>query len=247
MSHIVTHSNGSKNKKSSNGPIVIIVSLLSVVALLFGLNYFFSKQNKNNTESVTKVIDNRYTIGDQNAKIKLVEYADFQCPACAVFSSVFPEVFNYINEKYGSTTLSLTYKYFPLITIHKNALLSAYSVEAAKEQGKFWEMHDILFEKQSEWSEALDAKAKIEEYAKELGLDISKFITDRDSDIVKDTVNRALIEATRLELDHTPTIFMNGEEIKNMSLSAKDIEKIIEDKLNGSSFSSSVPTTLLND
>lgn len=231
MSNIVTHSHG--NKKGSNSLVVVIVSLLVIVVLLFGLNFILSKQNKNNTEVVTKVGDSRYTIGDPNAKIKLIEYSDFQCPACAQFAKVFPEVFNYINGKYGSSTLSFTYKYFPLVSIHRNALFSAYSAEAAKNQGKFWEMHDLLFENQGDWGEALDAKAKIEEYAKNIGLDMAKFISDRDNDVTKDTVNRALIEATKLELDHTPTIYINGEEIKNLSLSAKDIEKIIEDKLNG--------------
>jgi protein-disulfide isomerase len=210
-----------------------VVSLLVIVVLLFGLNFILSKQNKNNTEAITKVDDTRYTLGNPDAKIKLVEYADFQCPACAVFSKSFLEVYNYINGKYGSSTLSLTYKHFPLISIHKNALISAYSVEAAKEQGKFWEMNHLVFEKQSEWSEALDAKAKMEEYAKNIGLDMAKFIADRDSDVTKDTVNRALIEATKLGLDHTPTIYMNGEEIENLSLSPKDIQKLIEDELNG--------------
>ncbi len=233
MSNIVTHSNNGQNKKKSNSLITVIISLLSIVVLLFGLNYLLSKKNKNNAEVITKVEDAGYTIGNIDAKIKLVEYADFQCPACSIFSKIFPEVFDYINGKYGSSTLSLTYKYFPLISIHKNALISAYSVEAAKNQGKFWEMHDLIFEKQEEWSEALDGKLKMENYAKSLDLDMVKFVADRDSVITKDIVNKALIEATKLELDHTPTVFMNGEEIKNLKLSAKDIEKLIEDKLNG--------------
>ena len=231
MSNIVTHSR--ENKKGSNSLMVVVVSLLVIVVFLFGLNFILSKKNKNNTDVITKVDDTRYTIGNPDAKIKLVEYADFQCPACSVFSKVFPEVFTYINGKYGSSTLSLTYKYFPLVGIHKNALLSAYSVEAAKEQGKFWEMHDLVFEKQNDWSEALDAKAKMEEYAKSLGLDMTKFVADRDSEVIKQTVEGALLEATKLQLDHTPTIYMNGEEIKNLSLNAKEIEKLIEDKLNG--------------
>ncbi len=236
MSNIVTHSHG--NKKGSNSLKVVVVSLLVIMVLLFGLNFILSKQNKNSAEVVTKVGDARYTLGNPDAKIKLVEYSDFQCPACAQFAKIFPEVFNYINGKYGSSTLSLTYKYFPLVSIHKNALLSAYSAEAAKEQGKFWEMHDLLFGNQGDWGEALDAKAKMEEYAKNIGLDMAKFIADRDSKITKDIVSEALIEATKLELDHTPTVYMNGEEIKNLSLSAKDIEKIIEDKLNGAAASS---------
>ena len=94
-------------------------------------------------------------------------------------------------------------------------------------------MHDLLFGNQGDWGEALDAKAKMEEYAKSLGLDMTKFVADRDSEVIKQTVEGALLEATKLQLDHTPTIYMNGEEIKNLSLNAKEIEKLIEDKLNG--------------
>ena len=238
MSNIIQHSHGNnsnKNKKNNGGLLVITISLLVIVLFLFGLNYFLNNDNKKNVSVIEKVVDNRYTMGDPNAKIKLVEYADFQCPACSQLSAVFPEVFNYINSKYGSSTLSLTYKYFPLIGIHKNALLSAYSVEASKEQGKFWQLHDVLFAKQSEWGEALDAKSKIEGYAKDLGIDMTKFVLDRDSQNTKDIVNAGLLEATKLQLSHTPTVFMNGEEMVDLSLSAPAIEKAIEDKINSMS------------
>lgn len=246
MSNIVQHSHGSNsNKKSNSSLLVVVISLISIVVVLFALNYFLTRGNKKNAAVIEKVTDNRQTIGDPNAKIKLVEYADFQCPACSQLAAIFPEVFNYINNKYGSTTLSLTYKYFPLVSIHANALLSAYSTEAAKEQGKFWEMHDVLFAKQSEWSEGLDAKSKIEGYAREMGLDMAKFIQDRDSQTTKDAVSAALVEATKLQLDHTPTVFMNGVEMTDLSLSASAIEKIIEDKLNmGVAATSTASSTL---
>lgn len=231
MSNIVTHSHGSQNKKNSKSLLVVIVTLVIIMAALFGLNYFLSSKTKNNSSIVEKVTDNNYTMGDPNAKIKIVEYADFQCPACSVFSAVFPEVFNYINSKYGSSTLSITYKYFPLVSIHGNALLSAYSAEAAKNQGKFWEMNHKLFETQNDWAEALDAKSKIEGYARDMGLDMAKFIQDRDSEATKNTVNAGLLEATKLGLTHTPFVFMNGEEMVDLQLTADYIEKAIEGKL----------------
>ena len=245
MSNVIKHSGSGKKEKSNGGLLVIVISLIALIVILFSLNYFLSRGNKKNATVVEKVVDNRYTMGDPNAKIKLVEYADFQCPACAQLSAIFPDVYSYINNKYGSTTLSLTYKYFPLVSIHQNALLSAYSVEAAKEQGKFWELHDVLFTKQSEWGEALDAQSKIEGYARDLGLDMSKFVIDRDSQKTKDTVSAALLEATKLQLDHTPTVFMNGVEMTDLSLSAPAIEKIIEDQLNGGA-TTSTSTNLTN-
>ena len=141
---------------------------------------------------------------------------------------------NNINSKYGSSTISLTFKYFPLVSIHSNALLSTYSAEAAKNQGKFWEMHDILFANIEEWGEARDAKSKIEGYARDMGLDMARFIQDRDSEVTKDIATNALREATKLALNHTPTIFLNGEELQNVPLSTEALQSIIEEKINSS-------------
>lgn len=229
MSNVITHTN--KEKKKNKGAISIVITLLIIVLALFGLNYLLTKNNKNNIDTIQKVADNSYTLGSENAKIKIIEYSDFQCPACRAFSIVFPEVYSYINNKYGEDTLSLTYKYFPLTSIHKNAILSAESAEAARLQGKFWDLEKVLFEKQDEWGQALDAKSKIENYAKDIGLDIAKFIEDRDSQEVSNTVNSSLSEAIKLGLNHTPTVFMNGIEMENLELSPDYIKKVIEEKL----------------
>ncbi len=233
MSNVIIHGrdekNGGKNRK--NGPLVVIITLIFIIAALFALNSFLSNKNKKDTKVIQNISDNSYTMGDINAKIKIVEYSDFECPACAGFASVFGKAFEEINTKYGSSTLSLTYKYFPLISIHKNALLSAQSAEAAKMQGKFWEMSNMLFEKQDEWANTLDAKSKIEGYAREIGLDMTKFISDRDSESVKDIINKGLMEATKLKLSHTPFVFINGEEMKDFTLTKESIVKVIEDKM----------------
>lgn len=229
MSNVVTHSH--KEKKKNNGAVTVIVTLLVIVLALFGLNYILNKSNKNNSEVVQKVADSSYTMGSENATVKLVEYSDFQCPACRAFAAVFPEVYSYINDKYGPDALSLTYKYFPLVSIHRNALLAAQSAEAARIQGKFWDLEKVLYEKQDEWGSALDAKSQIEGYVREMGIDMAKFIQDRDSQEVIDTVNAGLAEATKLGLNHTPTVFMNGIEMVDLELSADYIKKAVEDKL----------------
>lgn len=230
MSNIVTHTQGKKDKKNRS-LFVVFITLIIVLAILFGLNYFINKNNKNNLLLDEKPVDSSYTMGQADAKIKLVEYSDFQCPACRAFNISFPEVYKYINDKYGSSTLSLTYKYFPLVQIHRNALLSANSAEAARLQGKFWDLGEILFQKQDEWGEALDAKSKIEGYARDLGLDMAKFVQDRDSQEAQKSVNDGLTEATKLGLNHTPTVFMNGLEMINLDLSVSGIEAAIENRL----------------
>lgn len=230
MSNVVKHERGQSGKSNKN-ILVTIFSILAVIVLLFGLNYFISKNNKNNSELVGKVVGTETTKGDLNAAVRIVEYSDFQCPACAGFASVFSEVFNNINEKYGPSALSVTYKHFPLTSIHPNALLAGYSAEAAKLQGKFWEMHDKLFENQNEWGNAMDAGSKIEGYAKDLGLDMAKFIQDRDSKEVQKIVNDSLIEAKKLGLSHTPFVFMDGVEMENLQLSVEYIQEVIENRL----------------
>lgn len=233
MSNVITHHHDGKSKKDktkSKNAIIVIVSLILLAGLLIGLDKLISKKN-NNIGVIEKISDSSYIMGEENSKIKLVVYSDFECPACAAFSSVAPEVLKKINEKYGKDTISLTYKYFPLISIHRNALLSAYSAEAARIQGKFWDMEKVLFEKQSEWENTLDAKSKIESYARDMGLDMALFIKDRDSESTKDIVNKSLLEATKLGLSHTPFVFMNGVEMKDLRLSVDDIVKTIEAKI----------------
>lgn len=229
MSNVITHSH--KEKKKNNGAITVIITLLIVVLILFGLNALLTGKNKNNSEVVQKVSDSSYTMGSENASVKLIEYSDFQCPACAAFNNVFPEVYTYINDKYGPNALSITYKHFPLVSIHRNALISSYSAEAARAQGKFWDLAKVLFEKQDEWGSTLDAKVKIEEYAKSLDLDMAKFVQDRDSQATKDTVTKAQAEATKLGLSFTPSVFMNGVLLEGLELNSNYIKKVIEDKL----------------
>lgn len=226
MTNIVKH-----DKKKKNNLLTIFITIIIIIIIFIGLDKLINKGQKNNKEMVTKVLDNSYTKGDINAKVKLIEYADFQCPACRSLSPVLDSVFEEVNNKYGSTTLSITFKHFPLTSIHKNALLSAYSAEAARLQGRFWDFEKVLFEKQNEWGEALDAKSKIESYAKDMNLDMAKFITDRDSDSSRSIVNSALLEATKLKLNHTPTVFMNGEEMIDLQHNKDYIIKEIEKEL----------------
>lgn len=85
--------------------------------------------------------------GKENASVTLIEYADFQCPACASYAPVVEQ----LEENYGDR-VRFVFRHFPLISIHKNAYAASVATEAAGAQGKFWEMHDLLFERQSEWS-----------------------------------------------------------------------------------------------
>jgi len=153
-----------------------------------------------------------WTSGSALSKTTLIEYADFQCPSCGAF---YPEVKS-LQQKYGAQFL-FVYRYFPLTAIHQNADLAARAAEAAGAQGKFWEVHDLLFEHQNDWAERADAQKIFQQYAQGLGLDVNKFNVDIDSQPVKDRIARDLASGDRAGVAGTPTFYLNNKQITNLS------------------------------
>jgi len=148
--------------------------------------------------------------GNASSTVVIMEYSDFQCPACR---SYYPIVRQIVQE-FGSE-ITFVYRHFPLTSIHPNAEFAARAAEAAGKQGKFWEMHDLLFEKQEEWAGASDIVTVFQNYAKLLTLDIEKFNLDWRSKEVKDFVTAQRIHAVKAGLQGTPSFFINGVQIQN--------------------------------
>lgn len=166
--------------------------------------------------------------GASTSPVSLVEYSDFQCPACGYYHPVIEEVL-----KKDGKDITFTYRHFPLPQ-HKNALNAAYSAEAAGMQGKFWEMHKLLFDHQNDWSELADPKPTFEGYAKEIGLDIEKYKTDRDTDAVKEAVKKDIETGTKSGVNSTPSFYLNGKKIENPQNVAA-FEALIENTLKATS------------
>ncbi|MBI4138255.1 MAG: DsbA family protein [Candidatus Wildermuthbacteria bacterium] len=148
--------------------------------------------------------------GLETASVTLVEYGDFQCPACG---SYFP-VIQRLKEGFPDS-LRIVFRQFPLRGIHPFADVSARASEAAALQGKFWEMHDMLFERQREWTADGDVRARLAEYAEELGLDTARFSEDLDSPGVRDKVERDTLGGNAAKVQGTPTFFLQGKRIQN--------------------------------
>ncbi len=161
------------------------------------------------------------TKGAISPKLTFVEYSDFQCPACGAVYPMLEEMFAEYKDR-----ISFTYRHFPLPQ-HKNALSAAYASEAAGKQGKFWEMADMLFKDQSEWSESVTAQIIFEGYAQKLGLDIAQYKTDAKSDAVKAKVERDQKSGKLSNIDHTPTFFINGKLATNPR-SKEELKALIE-------------------
>lgn len=148
--------------------------------------------------------------------VTLVEFSDFQCPACLAIQEPLKQILSKYEGK-----VEFVYRHFPLTTIHKNAMISAQAAEAASIQGKFFEMHDMLFATQATWSGLADPKEIFVGYAKEIGMDNEKFSADLNSQVVKDAISKDLLDTTRFRLTGTPTFFINGTKIEFGQIESK--------------------------
>jgi protein-disulfide isomerase len=183
-----------------------------IIIILFGY-YFYAMSSGDaatgGSEEVT-LTQTDHVRGAKDGKVTLVEFGDFQCPACGMYEPIVRQVM-----ADNKNILKFSFRHFPLVQIHKNALLAAKASEAASIQGKFWEMHDVLYDKQEQWGEALNAREFIMTYATTIGLDTKKFALDIDSKVVEDKVLAEYTEGTKLHIQGTPTFFLNGKKIED--------------------------------
>jgi cyclophilin family peptidyl-prolyl cis-trans isomerase/protein-disulfide isomerase len=155
-----------------------------------------------------EVSDTDWILGPADATLTIIEYSDFQCPACAGFYTELEKLL----EMYPDD-VRLVFRHFPLISIHPNATLAAQAAEAAGEQGKFWEMYHELFGKQTEWASLTTENftAWLKKSADTIKLDATKFAADLVSDLTVKTVQDALDYGTNtINLSSTPTVLLNG-------------------------------------
>ena len=201
---------------------------LIVAAIVGFLGYKFVKfltaPLPQTTQTKVEATENDHILGDKQAKAVLIEYGDFQCPAC---KSYYPVV-KQLSQDYQEG-LEIVYRNMPLASIHKNALNAAAAAEAASLQDKYWEMHDSLFEYQDDWAELSDPKDKFVEYAKEIGLDTDKFVSDYESKEIRDKVDSDMQSALALGINSTPTFFLNGSKVSPRSL--EEFKSLIDEQL----------------
>lgn len=150
-----------------------------------------------------------WTKGDKSAKIILVEYSDFQCPACAFYFRITKRLIEELGDDF-----QLKFRDYPLKR-HTNARLAAISAEAAGRQGKFWELHDLLFERQKEWIKKSnqDAEKLFVQYAVSLNLNLEQFKSDLHSKAVTNKIHNDVLSGRRSGVRGTPTFFLNGQKI----------------------------------
>lgn len=159
--------------------------------------------------------------GNSLGKLVLVEYSDFQCPACANFSQALKNIY----PKYQNQVL-FVYRHFPLPQ-HDKGLVAAKASEAAANQGKFWEMHDLIFDNQSAWGTNDKDYMKIfESYATQLGLNLEQFRSDLNSRAVEERVEKDIQSGMASGVNATPTFYLNGKKVTNLQ-SYGDLDVLI--------------------
>lgn len=187
---------------------LVIIGIISVILLVAAV-WFADTKSKEANEDVAVSMAVK---GNPDAAVVLEEYADFQCPACGQFHPVVKDIM----DLYGDQ-VRLEFKHFPLITIHPYAEPSARAAEAAGQQGKFFEYHDLLFENQAEWSRSANPSQLFNQYARDLELDMELFARHQKSSVIRDHIREQMNEGRGRGVQGTPTFFLNGEQVTGMA------------------------------
>ena len=200
------------------------------------LKIFQDRLDKNQPKIPIKIsVDDDPIIGSPNAPITIIEFSDFQCPFCARFHiQTLPIIMNeYVNEG----KVKLVFRDFPIQSIHQNAIPASIAAECANEQGKFKEMHDILFEKQNEWSKKNTDNVIIlfNQYASEFGLEEEKFDSCLKNGKYIEEIQKDLSDGRAYGISGTPGFFIGNDEIGFVELKGaqpfESFKKIIDSQL----------------
>jgi protein-disulfide isomerase len=218
-----TETRNAKIKKFSLWGGITLVFLIVIGVLIAAVS---SPANPTQNITIAPVSNRDIATGNSKAKVTLIEYADFQCPACAAYHPVVNQLLDIYKDK-----LFYVYRMFPLEQAHPNALISAQAAYAAHKQGAFFNYDDLLYTNQNDWASSQDPQNTFVNYAQNLKLNVDKFKADMVSSeaqkYVKDSENEALSEG----INQTPIFFINGKIIQNPN-SLTDFQKLIDAALN---------------
>lgn len=164
--------------------------------------------------------------GRSDAPVTLEEFGDFQCPPCGHLAGSI----NQLELEYHPR-LRVIFRHFPLAN-HRHARAAAFAAEAAGRQGRFWEMHDLLYREQSVWSKAAEVQPLLNTYAESLKLNIDRFKKDMESEEAKARVASDQKRGAALGVKNTPTIFINGHELPAASLNPAGLRTAIDAAIN---------------
>ncbi len=207
-----------------------IAILLVTIAALGAIFWFSRDKSANDDNGSTQASVSNHTVGAGNKGVEIVEYGDFQCPACRGFFPVLQEV----KAKYGDD-IKFTFRNFPIDSIHPNARAAHRAAEAAAKQDKFWEFHDLLYQQQDSWKNSTAIVGVMESYAQQLELNMDQFKADYPSEEINRTINADISAGQALRVNSTPTFVINGKiidsETQQSMATLEGFSKVIDEAI----------------
>ncbi len=207
-----------KEQAEGGGMLYTILAVLVVVAGIAVVALFLL--NPRPSIDLAKLEAGGQTRGNENAKVSIVEFSDFQCPACGQAYPAVERAFSQYSDK-----VKFTYRHFPLSSLHPYAQKAAEASECASEQRKFWEMYDKLFQNQQNLK-----ISDLKQYATDIGLDSAQFNSCLDTGKYASKVASDYSFALSIGLNSTPTFFINGEKYASV-MSFDQLKALIDAKL----------------
>ena len=220
---------------NSDTKIISAIGVFTVIIIIVGVMFAGGQKSGGNLpeisikpEALVRPDSLRET--GKDPKIQFVEFADFECPACAMLHPSLKRIKAEYKDKIDFV--------FRVIPIHSNSVLSASAVFAAREQGKMIEMHDIVFEKQEEWTKygikPAEVSALLEKYAGEIGLNVEQYKSDfkQNASKYKEIIDQDQADATTMGIASTPTAIVNGKPLIRGVVTYDRLKQIIEAELN---------------
>lgn len=204
-----------------------IAVLLVVAAAFVGLVAFTGDKNENGNgggQSTSQTTN--HVKWAEDSSVTLVEYGDFQCPACKSYAPLISQL-----ESTHGDKVKFQFRHYPLVQIHPNAFLASRAAEAAGKQGKFFEMHDLLYENQESWASSQNSTPIFESFAQQLELNIEQFKTDMNSSETAAAINADVKDAQAAGASSTPTFVLNGRKINQNPQSLDEFKKLLDDEL----------------
>src|SRR5438034_2029876 len=191
----------------------LIVAAVALVTVGSGTMLYRTKRaqllpvSENRSLSGTSGAESIHIRGNPDAPVTLEEFADFQCPPCGNFAGFAEELL----KQYDSR-LRIVFRNFPL-ALHEHAREAALAAEAAGLQGRFWEMHDVLYREQATWSKADNPRELFDSYAGMIGLNVDQFKKDMEGEKARARVDSDQERANSLGVQMTPTVFINDHQM----------------------------------
>lgn len=215
-------------------PFVIIAFFLLAVLVAGVILYRNASKPQPVTQTESAPVepgaDPPHSYGPAEAPVTIEEFGDFQCGACVALHFELKK----IKQDYPDR-LRIVFRQAPNEKYHKNSMNAARAAEAAALQGRFWEMHDWLYQHQGEWDGRSDPRPVLIDGARAIGLDVKKFEADLDSDVVNERISLDVKRGESLDIPGTPTIYINGESISVSAGRAERLKTAIDQILSGAS------------